>query len=79
MARISAHRIGFQCPECTYQMRQTLGWLEVNHIITCPGCGTTIRLNPDKLVESVEAMEQAFERQPRAIQIEPRMTPVKVR
>ena len=45
-------------------MRQTLGWLKANANITCPGCGTTIRLNPDKLVESVEAMEQAFERQP---------------
>jgi hypothetical protein len=52
-------------------MRQTLGWLKANSNITCPGCGTTIRLNPDKLVESVEAMEQAFERQPRMIQIEP--------
>ena len=71
MARISAHKIVFQCPECTYQMRQTLGWLKANCNITCPGCGTTIRLNPDKLVESVEAMEQAFERQPRTIQIEP--------
>jgi len=71
MARISAHKIGFQCPECTYQMRQTLSWLKANSNNTCPGCGTTIRLNPDKLVESVEAMEQAFERQPRTIQIEP--------
>ena len=52
-------------------MRQTVGWLKINTIITCPGCGTTIRLNPDKLVESVEAMDQVFERQPRAIQIEP--------
>jgi hypothetical protein len=48
-----------------------LGWLKANCNITCPGCRTTIRLNPDKLVESVEAMEQAFERQPRTIQIEP--------
>jgi transcription elongation factor Elf1 len=71
MARISAHQIVFECPHCTYQMRQTLGWLKANRNITCPGCGTTIRLNPDKLVESVEAMEQTFERRPRAIQTEP--------
>jgi hypothetical protein len=71
MAGISSHRIVFQCPECTYQVRQTVGWLTANSTITCPGCRTTIRLNADKLVESVEAMEQAFERQPRAIQIEP--------
>jgi transcription elongation factor Elf1 len=72
MAEISDHTIAFQCRECTHQMRQTVGWLKVNTVIVCPGCGSTIRLNADKLVESVKAMEQAFERQPRAIQIETR-------
>jgi len=72
MTRIGDHKIVFQCPECSHQMRQTLGWLKANANITCPGCGTTIRLNPDKLVESVEAIEQAFERQPGTVQIEPR-------
>jgi len=79
MTRISAHTIVFQCPECTHQIRQTVGWLEVNYIITCSGCGNTIRLNPDKLVESVEAMEQAFDRPPPAVQIEPRVSPAKFR
>jgi transcription elongation factor Elf1 len=79
MARISAHQIAFECPECTHQMRQTVGWLKLNAVITCPGCGTTIRLNPDKLVESFEAMDQAFERPPRAIGIEPRPVPAKAR
>jgi transcription elongation factor Elf1 len=67
MARLSAPHIVFECPECTHQMRQSVGWLKRNTIITCPGCGITIRLDPDKLVESVEAMEQVSERRPRAI------------
>ena len=71
MARIKDHKIVFQCPGCTHQMRQTVGWLKANTNITCPACGTTIRLNPDKLVQSVEAMEQAFEGRPRTVQIEP--------
>jgi transcription elongation factor Elf1 len=79
MTRISSHQIVFECPGCTHQMRQTVGWLKLNAVITCPGCRTTIRLNPKKLVESVEAMDQAFERPPRAIGIEPRTMPVKVR
>jgi len=79
MARVSAHQIVFECPQCAHQMRQTVGWLKLNTNITCPGCGTTVRLNPDKLVESVEAMELAFERPPRAIGIEPRAKPVKRR
>ncbi len=79
MARIGDHKIVFQCPECMHEMQQTVGWLKANHNITCPGCGTTIRLNPDKLLESVEAMRQAFERQPRAIQIEAGMIPIKSR
>ena len=70
MTQVKARKIGFQCPKCRYAIRQTVGWLTVNTNITCPGCGTRIRLNPAKLTESVEAMDQAFDHTPSTINIE---------
>jgi len=70
MARVDARKIGFQCPTCRHAIRQTVGWLTANSNIACPGCGTRIRLNPAKLTESVDAMEQAFDHTPPAIDIE---------
>jgi transcription elongation factor Elf1 len=71
MARPQDHQIVFQCPQCLHQMRQSLGWLRKNNIITCPACTTNLRRDPDKLVQIVETSERTVDLRVRAIRIEP--------
>lgn len=37
--------IGFQCPSCGYDLRQTAGKLKSNCHMTCPGCGVGIEID----------------------------------
>ncbi len=38
----------FACRGCGHQFHETLGWLQANANVICPGCGETINLKFDE-------------------------------
>jgi transcription elongation factor Elf1 len=45
MADLSDAPLDFRCPKCGYQFFETVGWVQRNENINCPGCSGVLNLN----------------------------------
>lgn len=69
MTDVDSNEIGFQCPSCGNDLRQTIRQLKAERHITCPGCGIGINIDTDRLAKATEEIQKAMEKSPPEITI----------
>jgi predicted RNA-binding Zn-ribbon protein involved in translation (DUF1610 family) len=68
-ADADAHEIGFQCPKCGNDLKQTIERLKAQERMTCSGCGIGISIDTDRLAKAAEEIRNAIEKTPPEISI----------
>lgn len=63
------HEIAFQCPNCGYDLRQTVGELKQNCHMTCPGCAVGINIDTDRQAIACDEIQKASDMDPPEITI----------
>ena len=69
MPNSDLHAIQFQCPNCGHDLEQTIGRLKASKHMTCPGCGTGINIDTDRLANAADEIERALGKSPPEITI----------
>src|SRR5947209_20401642 len=69
MTAVDFNEIEFQCPSCGNDLKQTIGQLKAEKHMTCPGCGTGINIDTDRLANAAEEIRKAIEKSPPEITI----------
>jgi predicted RNA-binding Zn-ribbon protein involved in translation (DUF1610 family) len=69
MTDIDSNEIGFQCPNCGNDLKQTIGQIKAEKHMTCPGCGIGINIDTDRLANAAEEIQKAIEKSPSEITI----------
>jgi hypothetical protein len=55
------YALPIHCPKCGANIQKTTSWLRGNNKLECP-CGTTMHLEPEEVLQAVEALEAALRR-----------------
>ncbi|MGZ5803978.1 MAG: hypothetical protein ACXWLC_09665 [Rhizomicrobium sp.] len=63
------HEIAFQCPNCGYDLRQTVADLKQNLHMTCPGCAVGINIDTDRRAIACDEIQKASDMVPPEITI----------
>lgn len=53
-------RLGIPCLGCGEKNEKTINWIKANDQLTCEGCGETITLKRDKLLDGLEQVGQSM-------------------
>ena len=69
MEEVNANVIRFQCPNCGYELEQTIGQLKSSEHMRCPGCGVGINIDTNRLANAAEEIRNAIEKVPPEITI----------
>ncbi len=69
MLNIDTNVIGFQCPKCGQDFKQTIGHLKSNQRLVCDSCGVGISFEIGILAEATEILQEALEVVPNEITI----------
>jgi hypothetical protein len=56
---IDTHEIHFQCPNCGFELQQTIGLLKAEKRIVCSGCKVGINIDSARLVAATEELDAA--------------------
>ncbi len=69
MADVDTHEIGFQCPNCGNELKQTIGLLKAQEHMTCSDCGIGINIDANSLAKATEEIQKAIDKIPPEISI----------
>jgi hypothetical protein len=69
MDRVDLREIGFQCPSCGQDLRQTLGRLKANEHMVCAGCHIGINIDTGRLANAAQKIHRAIAKDPPEITI----------
>ena len=61
MASTESHEFRFQCPNCGYDLKQTIRRLKANEHMTCPGCNIGINVDADRSADGVAEIRKAMD------------------
>jgi len=61
--------IGFQCPNCGQDLKQSIRQIRANQHMTCSGCGIGINIDTDRLAKAVDEIQKAMDKIPPEITI----------
>jgi predicted RNA-binding Zn-ribbon protein involved in translation (DUF1610 family) len=64
-----AHLIKFQCPQCGYELEQSIQSLKQSAHMCCRGCGVGINIDTNRLANAAEEVRRALEKVPPEITI----------
>ena len=59
VSNIDANVIQFQCPNCSFELQQTIALLKAEKRIVCADCKVSIIVDAARLVAATEAMHAA--------------------
>lgn len=45
--------LGIPCPACGHKTKKTIAWIKANEQMICDGCGRTVTLECEKLIEGI--------------------------
>jgi predicted RNA-binding Zn-ribbon protein involved in translation (DUF1610 family) len=69
MTGIDAHMVRFQCPNCGYDLEQTIGQIKSSERMRCPGCSVGINIDANRLSNAANEIQKATEKVPPEITI----------
>jgi predicted RNA-binding Zn-ribbon protein involved in translation (DUF1610 family) len=69
VSNIDANLIHFQCPNCGFELEQTIGLLKAEKRIVCTDCKVGINIDTARLVAATEALHAAVLPEPNEITI----------
>jgi predicted RNA-binding Zn-ribbon protein involved in translation (DUF1610 family) len=64
-----AHMVKFQCPNCGYELEQTIGRIKSSEHMNCAGCGVGINIDVNRLSRAAAEIQKAIEKVPPEITI----------
>lgn len=63
------HLVKFQCPNCGYELEQSIRRLKSSDHMRCSGCGVGINIDTNRLANAAEEIQKAIEKVPQEITI----------
>ncbi len=69
MTSVDAHVVRFQCPNCGYELEQTIEQIKSSEHMNCPGCGVGINIDANRLSRAADEIQRAIDKMPPEITI----------
>jgi transcription elongation factor Elf1 len=69
MTGVDAHVLKFQCPNCGYELEQTIGHIKSSEHMNCAECGVGINIDANRLSSAAAEIQKAIEKVPPEITI----------
>jgi predicted RNA-binding Zn-ribbon protein involved in translation (DUF1610 family) len=62
MTSVDAHVVRFQCPNCGYELEQTIEQIKSSEHMNCPGCGVGINIDANRLSSAAAEIPKAIKK-----------------